>query len=65
MNTSQPRHIDREAAEQLLDDAAAGSVRADDPLALLLTAATAPGDDGELAGLACPGDGDEAGEPVR
>src|ERR1700753_4091871 len=50
MNTSQPRHIDREGAEQLLDRAAAGSARADDPLALLLTAAAAPADDRELAG---------------
>ena len=50
MNTSQFRPLDREAAEQLLDRAAAGSARPDDPLARLLTAVAAPGHDGELAG---------------
>ena len=39
MSTSQFRPVDREVAEQLLDDAAAGSARPGDPLAQLLTAA--------------------------
>ena len=76
MSTSQFRPVDREVAEQLLDDAAAGSARPGDPLAQLLTAAAAPGHGDELAGedLAvaafaaaqlAPSPGSGAGRPDR
>jgi len=50
MSTQQPRPIDRDTVERLLDGVGLGSYVGHDALACVLTAATAPARPGELAG---------------